>query len=242
MKYYSLKRVFSALRGEYQSIQKEIDELRQHIEFVSPYSKLYLCPYKDEDNERLSLSYVIESTEPESRLSDRPKSLTGMIYDADQKIMHSPGKMIIKDKEAIIDKMEKLNDTEFASHMHMYVPDEFKDKNNKNVTNDLIVWTYLLETVFPPKNRFDSEAIVFYRPYEDGLYVDRTSMLKRVNDNYVKDIMNEELPEYLFRTYHKDIIESYPELDIKVENTKRNNICNRYNIVEEEGKRLVLKR
>lgn len=240
MKEYDFKTVLLSLREEYLKFQKELDTLKEYIKPVNENEKLYLCGSKVNDKDKISLSYVIDSCEHRDRSSDRTYTITGTLYDANEEKIYKQSKIDIQDEKIIIEKMKELDNTEFANNMNMSCPDYFKSKDG-SVMHNLVVWNYLLEIVLNNKCKLIPEVIVFYRPYEDRFYIDRNNPFQRASDNYVREVMDTKLPEYLFKTYHKEIMDSYPNVELDIKNSKKNNICNKYEIIN-ENKRLILRR
>ena len=240
MKYYDFKTVLGSLRGEYLKNQKELNSLKRTMETIRNNDSLYLCSSKVNDNDKVSLSYVIDTNLHQDRASDRTYTMTGTIYDGNTEKIYDPTRFLLRDESLIKEKMKELDKTEFSNNMNMSCPDTFRSKDG-SVLHNLVVWTYLLEIVLNNKCKLVPETIVFYRPYEDRFYIDRNNPFQRVNDNFVREVMSTPIPEHLFKTYHKDIMDKYPDKELVIENSKKNNICNKYEIIDEEN-RLILRR
>ena len=239
MKYYEFKQVLGALRGEYLKFQKELDPLKDYMRLYCDEDTLYLCGSKINDNDRLNLSYVID-TGKKDRISDRSYIMSGTIFNGNYQMIYKPPRFKIYETDPIKEKMNELDETKFARNMNITNSSEYRPKT-KDEIHKLAVWAHLLKVVIDSNNLSSPESLVFYRPYEDRLYIDRNNPSKRVNDRFVMEVMHEKIPEELFMDYHKDLIESYPEKDLEIINTKNNHICNKYEIVDER-KRLILKR
>ena len=238
MKYYTLGDILFAFRDEYLKVYKDLEEIKGEVECVFPDKKLYVTLTKMHDNDPMDLSFVLD-TGKRHNSGDRTLTEQGLLYDGREGKFYDKNYIFTKDKDKILAFLDKVNSSEFGREFAMCEPDSFKIRNNYELDNNLIVWPNLFEMASMEESQLYRG--MYYRPYEDRVYFEKEGPFQHVNEKYVRDVLSEEIPEYLFRTYHKDIIENHEHRDFQVVSGRLNNKCNRYTI-EENGKRLVLKR
>ena len=235
MKNYSVKNIVFGFRGEYLEFQRRVNSLKDYILCEKDYD-LYVTKNNDADKFDLVCTF---NTGEKRKNSDRYKTVAGVIYEGNSKTPFENGNIKIKDKDALIDRMNELDNSLFGQDMAMCEPLTIKT-NEYNSIKNLIIWSNLIE--FRETDRFlNLKKSVFYSPYEDKVYFETTDWFKKADKHLVDSVLYEEVPEYHFRSYHKDILDDYKERSLIIINEQKENKCTGYSI-KQDDKVLLLKR
>jgi hypothetical protein len=238
MKYYTFGEILYALRKEYLKAYSILNEVKDEIGTRYDPDNVYLDIVKSLATDKFDLSFVYDTHEGH-KSGDRTFTEIGTLYDSKEEDFINRDFIWVKNKKKVLDIIKELDNTEFGNNMHIPDLQNFNDINNPDNENSLILWANHLEyCIQGDKGTYRG---VYYRPYEDKIYIERDGLFQKVNDQFVIDSLNQKLPEYLLGYYHKDLIEASSPKEVIVDNHKINTKCNKYGF-EEEGKRLVLKR
>lgn len=236
MKKYTIKNIIFGLRGEYLRFYEKVQDLDKLVVCKHPHH-LYVSSNHDRGPFDVICSFTLEE---QAYRSDRHKTVAGYIYDTmdeEGKRIHENDSIQISDKKLFEEKVEALNDDPFTE-MSICEPITISEQYNSNKT--LFVWPNLIE--YRDTDRFGriSES-AFYYPYEDRIFFETEDMLRKPNERLIRSVLEEEVPEQEFRRYHKELMDTYPNLDFRVDNSRKSNKTNGYDIIDNE-KGLVLKR
>ena len=237
MKYYTFGEILFALREEYLKHFSILSDLKEEIGTKYDLDDVYLDLVKSLDTGKLDLSFVYDTHEGH-KSGDRTYTEIGTLYDSNEEDFIDRNFIWVKNKAKVLEVIRALDNTEFAEEMHISDLQNFNDLQNPDNENSFIVWTNHLECCVQGDKSYRG---VFYRPYEDRVYFERDGLFQKVDDKFVKETLDQKMPESLLKHYHKDIIDAYSPKELVIESSKANTKCNKYGIIE-EGKRLVLKR
>jgi len=233
VKEYSVKNIIFGLRGEYLKFQDQVNGLKKYILCDHDYD-LYLTRL----NDRAPLDAVITFEEDAKRpKSDMCTSTAGFIYEGKTNNFYENDHIKFTDKDKFTKEIKDINETDFSQNMPMYIPDMIKKP--KGISN-IILFDNLMEYRYTD-NMFSINKSVIYNPYDDKIYFENNTPLKNANEKMIRNILDDTIPEYAFRRYHKEIMGKYGDKEIIIENSKRNNKCTCYTIIDNE-KQLILKR
>lgn len=236
MKNYSIKNIIFGLRGEYLNFQRQIDALKQFIICDENYD-LYATKNYDYDKFDLVCSF---STVEKKKHSDKVKMVAGIIYEGNSKTVSENSIIKIPDKEALIKRMDELDETSFGQEMLICEPEEIK--SDYCGVKDLILWSNLIEYRIMDRN-LSLKRSVFYSPYEDTVFFETSEWFKKADEKFIREMLSEEVPEYVFRRYHKEIMDEYirDNRTMVIKNSKDDTKCTAYSI-KQDDKVLLLKR
>ncbi len=233
MKEYSVKNIIFGLRGEYLKNQNKVNELKKYILCKHDYD-LYLTRL----NDREPLDAVISfSEDSKQQKSDRYVSTAGFIYEGKTDSFYENNYIQLIDKEQFSKDVKDIDRTDFSQNMSMYLPDMIK--RPKGISN-IILFDNLMEYRYT-SDSFNIIRSAFYNPYDDKVYFETNAPFRKANKKMIREILDEKIPEYVFRRYHKEIMDKYGEKEIIIDNSKKDNKCTCYEIIEDE-KQLILKR
>ena len=236
MKKYTVKNIIFGLRGEYLNFYKKVQELENLVICKKPHH-LYVTRNNDGAPFDVVCSFDLEE---QAYKSDRKKTVAGYIYDTMEDAgerVHDNETIQIPDKKLFEQRVLALSEEPFAS---IPMTDVLEIKHIYNSYKDFFVWPNLMEFSHSDNHNSILNA-VFYYPYEDRIYFETTAMLQKPTERMIRSVLEEEVPEHLFKVCHKEIMDKYPDREITIENTRKNNKTVGFDIVETE-KGLVLKR
>jgi hypothetical protein len=227
MKNYTIQNIIFGLRKEYLSFQEQVNELRNCVDCYNNFD-LYVTKNNDKDKLDLVCSF---NTEELRDNSDRYKTIAGIVYEGETEKIYENTTIRIPNKDIFIEKMNELDETEFAQEMPMCEPQNIK--SDDGTIKNLIIWSNLIE-YRESSPSLSLKKSIFYSPYEDKIYFETSEWLKKADEKLIESILKQEVPEYIFRRYHKEIMDRYDNKKVIVSNTKKDNKCTAYDIKENE--------
>ena len=236
MKNYKVKDVIFGLRGEYVKAYEKVNALKENLSFYdSDKYDLYLS--KINDNSKPTIMYSIKMDDKMPK-SDRFRTVGGTFYDSETKKMHGERVFGIKNKGELIDKIDEIFDMEFTKEMGMCDPDDLKA--NKGRINNLVIWDNLIEFIRNDKRRRIADSVQ-YTAWNDKIHAETFKLFKKSGETFLAELLNEEVPEYALKLYHKELIEKHKLNDIVISNFPSDTKCDTFEI-KENNNILVLRR
>ena len=235
MKNYKVKEIIFGLKDEYQKVYKDVRKLRDLVDSKELDYEIYISKL-EKDVDPVILFNI--STGVTYNKSDKIQTVGGKLYDPSTKEFYNERLFTVTDKKKFREQADEILYSDFITDMGMCEPDDLETKKGK--INNLYIWDNLIE--FTRNNYFNNlSTSVQYFAWNNKMYFETTKLFRRVNEKMINDILDEEVPEYCLKRYHKDLIESHQLDEVVINNTKPANKCEEYDVLSGE-KILLLKR